>query len=76
MLAFRVLNAFLQRAGLQGTAFTFFTTDNAKSARELMTILREAKAEIPPELDEMAMFSAGGGGGSRGEKQTFAFDLL
>lgn len=49
---------------MQGTAFTFFTTDNAKSARELMTILKEAKADIPPELDEMAMLGGGGGGGS------------
>lgn len=51
---------------MQGTAFTFFTTENAKSARELLTILKEAKADIPPELEEMAMLSGGGGSSARG----------
>ncbi|EPQ54127.1 DEAD-domain-containing protein [Gloeophyllum trabeum ATCC 11539] len=53
------------RAGMKGTSYTYFTTDNAKSARELLSILREAKAEIPPQLEEMSMFSGGGGGRSR-----------
>jgi len=53
------------RAGMKGTSFTFFTTDNAKSARELLTILKEAKANVPPELEEMARFGGGGGGRSR-----------
>ncbi|THH16657.1 hypothetical protein EW146_g4016 [Bondarzewia mesenterica] len=53
------------RAGMKGTSYTYFTTDNAKSARELVTILREAKAEVPPQLDEMAMYGGGGGGRSR-----------
>ncbi|GLB40651.1 putative DEAD box helicase family protein [Lyophyllum shimeji] len=52
------------RAGSKGTSYTYFTTDNAKSARELIGILREAKAVIPPQLEEMAMY--GGGGGGRG----------
>jgi hypothetical protein len=56
----------LQRAGMKGTAFTYFTTDNAKSARELLAILREAKADIPPQLEEMASY---GGGGGRGESR-------
>ncbi|KAF7330379.1 ATP-dependent RNA helicase DBP2-A [Mycena venus] len=47
-----------------GTSYTYFTTDNAKSARELLAILKEAKAVIPPQLEEMAMY--GGGGGGRG----------
>ncbi|TFK47757.1 DEAD-domain-containing protein [Heliocybe sulcata] len=60
------------RAGMKGTSYTYFTTDNAKSARDLLNILREAKAEIPPQLEEMSMFSGGGGrsryggGGGRG----------
>ncbi|EGO24597.1 hypothetical protein SERLADRAFT_449372 [Serpula lacrymans var. lacrymans S7.9] len=60
------------RAGMKGTSYTYFTTDNAKSARELIGILREAKANVPPQLEEMAMFSGGGGrsryggGGGRG----------
>lgn len=58
----------LQRAGMKGTAFTYFTTDNAKSARELLAILREAKADIPPQLEEMGSYGGGGGGG-RGKSQ-------
>ena len=49
------------RAGKRGTAFTYFTTENARSARELVSILREAKASVPPELEEMAMLGGGGG---------------
>ncbi|KAF8666590.1 DEAD protein [Rhizoctonia solani] len=52
------------RAGQKGVSFTYFTTENAKQARELITILREAKADIPSQLEEMAMY--GGGGGGRG----------
>jgi len=58
------------RAGMKGTSYTYFTTDNSKSARELIGILREAKAHVPPQLEEMAMYSGGGGrsryGGGRG----------
>ncbi|KAI9327329.1 hypothetical protein BDR26DRAFT_95433 [Obelidium mucronatum] len=49
------------RAKTTGTAYTFFTTENAKQARDLIGILEEAKQEIPPQLREMAY--AGGGGG-------------
>jgi len=52
------------RAGMKGISYTYFTTDNAKSARELITILREAKAVVPPQLEEMSMY--GGSGGGRG----------
>ncbi|EJD48975.1 DEAD-domain-containing protein [Auricularia subglabra TFB-10046 SS5] len=54
------------RAGMKGTAYTYFTTDNSKAARELLGILREAKQEIPPQLEEMGMYGGGGGGGGRG----------
>ena len=47
---------------MKGTSYTYFTTDNAKAARELIGILREAKATVPPQLEEMAMYSGGGGG--------------
>ena len=46
---------------MKGTSYTYFTTDNSKSARELISILREAKAHVPPQLEEMAMYSTGGG---------------
>lgn len=52
------------RAGAQGTAITFFTTADAGKARELLSILREANQEIPPELEQMAPY--GGRGGGRG----------
>ncbi|KAL5529529.1 DBP2_1 [Sanghuangporus baumii] len=54
------------RAGMEGTAYTYFTTENARSARDLITILREAKAEVPYELEEMARIGGGGSGGGRG----------
>ncbi|KAF5377078.1 hypothetical protein D9757_007730 [Collybiopsis confluens] len=53
------------RAGMKGTSFTYFTTDNAKQARELVSILKEAKATIPSQLEEMTMYSGGGGGRNR-----------
>ncbi|KYK56655.1 ATP-dependent RNA helicase dbp-2 [Drechmeria coniospora] len=52
------------RAGANGTAITFFTTDNQKQARDLVNVLQEAKQQIDPRLAEMARF--GGGGGGRG----------
>ena len=51
------------RAGRKGVAVTFFTSENAKSARELVGLLRDAEQEIPPELQEMVRYSGGGGGG-------------
>ena len=47
---------------MKGTSYTYFTTDNAKQARELIGILREANAQVPPQLEEMSMFGGGGGG--------------
>ena len=57
---------------MKGTSYTFFTIDNAKSARELVGILREAKAVVPPELQEMVSI---GGGGGRGKLSTPIFQL-
>ncbi|CAG8071271.1 unnamed protein product [Penicillium salamii] len=57
------------RAGATGTAITFFTTDNSKQARDLVTILTEAKQQIDPRLAEMVRYGGGGGGrwgGGRG----------
>lgn len=51
------------RAGSKGTAITFFTTADTKNARELVSILREAKQDVPPELDEMVVYRGGGRGG-------------
>lgn len=51
------------RAGRMGTAITLFTTDNAKQARDLVNVLREAKQQIDPRLAEMVRYGGGGGGG-------------
>lgn len=53
------------RAGSKGTAITLFTQENQKQARDLLTILKEAKQEIDPKLQEMVRFSRGGNGNSR-----------
>jgi ATP-dependent RNA helicase DDX5/DBP2 len=42
----------------------FLTTDS-KQARDLVTILTEAKQQIDPRLAEMVRYSGGGGGGGR-----------
>lgn len=55
---------------MKGTSYTYFTTDNAKSARELINILREAKANVPSQLEEMAAYSGGGGGRSEFVRQS------
>ncbi|KAH8081273.1 P-loop containing nucleoside triphosphate hydrolase protein [Filobasidium floriforme] len=55
------------RAGAKGVSYTYFTTDNAKQARDLIGLLREAGSVIPPEIEQMAMYGGrGGGGGGRG----------
>jgi ATP-dependent RNA helicase DDX5/DBP2 len=59
----------LQRAGAKRTSYTYFTDDDSKFARELVSILRDAKANIPQQLEEMAMYR--GSGGSRSESITF-----
>lgn len=51
------------RAGRMGTAITLFTTDNAKQARDLVNVLKEAKQQIDPRLAEMVRYGGGGGGG-------------
>lgn len=47
------------RAGAKGTAVTLFTTDNAKQARDLLTVLQDSKQEIPPALIEMSKINYG-----------------
>ena len=54
------------RSTATGTAYTFFTANNQKQARDLVAVLAEAKQSISPELQAMTRFSGGGGGFSRG----------
>ncbi|KAE9616194.1 hypothetical protein Lal_00017497 [Lupinus albus] len=41
------------RAGAKGTAYTFFTAANARFAKELITILKEAGQKVSPDLAAM-----------------------
>ncbi|GLJ36565.1 hypothetical protein SUGI_0734970 [Cryptomeria japonica] len=52
------------RAGATGTAYSFFTAANARFARELISILREAGQPVNGQLAAMAR--GGGGNGSGG----------
>jgi superfamily II DNA/RNA helicase len=61
------------RSNKTGTAYTFFTKDNARQAKDLIKVLTEAKQVIHPKLQELQMSSRGmaprnrwyGGGGGR-----------
>ncbi|KAI9197141.1 p68 RNA helicase [Polychytrium aggregatum] len=52
------------RARTKGTAYTLFTAENCKQARDLIGILEEAKQDIDPRLRDFARVG-GSGGGSR-----------
>lgn len=45
-----------------GTAISFFTSENYKCASKLIGLLREAKQNVPPELERFGMMGGGGGG--------------
>ena len=45
------------RAEQTGTAYSFFTSSNAKQAREVIDVLKEAKQEINPSLYNMMELS-------------------
>lgn len=49
------------RSTSTGTAYTFFTPNNQKQARDLVSVLIEAKQEVSPELRAMSHVSNGGG---------------
>lgn len=53
------------RAGKTGTAYSYFSPDQSKLARDLVKILTDAKQVVPPQLQELTMYG-GGGGGYRG----------
>ncbi len=66
------------RSGKAGTSFTLFTEEDARGARDLVAVLREAGQDVAPELEGMASAPAynsgsrrrGGGGGFR-EQRSF-----
>lgn len=47
------------RAENTGTAYTFFTSSNARQAKDLLEVLREAKQNINPRLYDMMEMSRG-----------------
>jgi ATP-dependent RNA helicase DDX5/DBP2 len=53
------------RAGASGESYTFMTQEDGKHARDLMKVMSEAGQIIPPQLEQLAQGSRGGGGGVR-----------
>eukprot|EP00923_Selenidium_pygospionis_P036320 GHVN01063729.1.p1 GENE.GHVN01063729.1~~GHVN01063729.1.p1 ORF type:complete len:304 (-),score=31.27 GHVN01063729.1:272-1183(-) len=53
------------RAGTNGSAYTFFTTDKFRMAGDLVKVLREAQQQVPSELEKL-IGSRGGDDGGRG----------
>ena len=47
------------RAGQKGTAITFCTSDDAKWARKLISVLEEAKQEVNPKLKNLVTSNQG-----------------
>lgn len=54
------------RAGAKGKAYSFFTANNARMAKPILGILVEASQVVPPELQQFAAVSGGGGFRGRG----------
>ncbi|CAG8604726.1 6915_t:CDS:2, partial [Diversispora eburnea] len=50
------------RGGAKGQAITFFTMENAKQAKDLVNILREANQEVDPKLLELMKIAAASSG--------------
>ncbi|GFS30234.1 probable ATP-dependent RNA helicase DDX17 [Trichonephila inaurata madagascariensis] len=53
------------RSNNTGTAYTFFTYENMKQAKELVDVLKEANQTVNPQLMELAEKARYGGGGGR-----------
>jgi superfamily II DNA/RNA helicase len=49
------------RSNKTGTSHCFFTHDDARHAKDLIAVLREAKQEVNPELEQLAGNSRGYG---------------
>ncbi|XP_042872807.1 probable ATP-dependent RNA helicase DDX17 isoform X1 [Penaeus indicus] len=53
------------RSDKTGTAYTFFTADNCKQAKDLIEVLKEANQVVNPRLYEIMEMGRGGGGKGR-----------
>ncbi|XP_051173542.1 ATP-dependent RNA helicase p62-like isoform X1 [Leptopilina boulardi] len=71
------------RSQSTGTSYAFFTPQNCKQAKDLISVLKEANQIINPKLNELASRGGGGGssygnknrwgyGGGRGRENTFS----
>ncbi|KAL8291888.1 hypothetical protein RQP46_002146 [Phenoliferia psychrophenolica] len=60
------------RAGASGTAISFITSKDQPKARDLIKILRDAKQEVPPPLENMAGGGFGGGSSYGGGGSSFS----
>lgn len=56
------------RSNKTGTAYTFFTPNNSRQAKELISVLQEANQVVNPKLYEIANSNRGGGWGGRGSR--------
>lgn len=56
------------RAGAKGNAYTFFTTDKQRLARDLVRVLKEASQAVPPELESLVGYGGDSGGGRWGSR--------
>ncbi len=54
------------RSGAKGTAYSFFTRDNAKQAPELIQLLKDSNQDVNEKLYEMSKTKYFGGGGRGG----------
>lgn len=54
------------RSGAKGTAYSFFTRENAKQAQELIQLLKDSNQDVNEKLFDMARskYFGGGRGGS------------
>ena len=64
------------RAEQSGTAYTFFTPDNSKQAKDLVDVLREAKQQINPKLQQLADNARDFGKGKTARKTFILFFQL
>lgn len=52
------------RSGAKGTAYSFFTRENAKQAQELIQLLKDSNQDVNEKLYDMARSKYFGGGGN------------
>merc|ERR1711953_1247921 len=52
------------RAGALGSAYTFFTSNKFRHAKDLINVLKEAQQPVPVELERLASDGGGSSGGS------------